>query len=411
MQTKETNVMSSSGMGNAASRKNEYFSMLDLMIVIAKHKRKLVLAPLLAGVLAGAVSLVIPNVYTATVQIMPPQNQSGASALLGQLGGALGGLAGGALGGKTTNETYIGMLGSRTVSDELIKKFDLAKVYETDYPSDTRKALKNATTFINSRDGMIIIEFDDKDPKRAAAVANAYADGLQRLTQTLAVTEAARRRLFFQTQLDQTRDSLAKAEVALKETQEKTGLIQLSGQAQGILEAAANLKASIASKEVALRAMRTFATPNNPDYVRAEQELAGLRAQLAKVETAPNSGNGDISIATAKVPGVALEYARRMRDLKYFETLFELLAKQVELAKIDEAKDSAIVQVLDPAVIPDKKSKPRRSLIVLITMMAVLVLSFCWALVRELVDSAKADQDTSGRFEQLRRSMRWRAES
>lgn len=392
---------------NAVTRKGEYFSLLDLLIVIAKHKRKLVLAPLLAGTIAGAISFAIPNVYTATVQIMPPQNQSNTSALLGQLGGALGGLAGGALGGKTTNETYIGMLGSRTVSDELVKKFDLAKVYQTDFPSDTRKALKNATTFINSRDGMIIIEFDDKDPKRAAAVANAYADSLKRLTQTLAVTEAARRRLFFQTQLEQSREELTKAEVALKEMQEKTGMIQLSGQAQGVIEAAANLKATIATKEVALRAMRTFATTNNPDYKRAEQELAGLRAQLSKVETAPNAGNGDISIATAKVPAVALEYARRMRDVKYFESLFEQLAKQFELAKIDEAKDSAMVQVLDEAVVPDKKSKPRRSLIVLVAMLAVIVLTFCWVLVRELIASSKAEKGTAERFEQLRRNMRW----
>ena len=403
------NVNTSFQSDSVAERKDEYFSILDLLIVTAKHKRKLLLAPLVAGVLAAGATFLVSNVYTATVQLLPPQNQSGASALLGQLGGALGGLAGGALtSGKTTNETYIGMLGSRTVSDELIKKFDLARVYETDYPSDTRKVLKNMTTFINSRDGMIIIEVDDREPKRAADIANAYAESLKRLTQNLAVTDAARRRLFFQNQLDQAKKSLAEAEVALRQTQEKTGLIQLSGQAQGIIEAAASLKASIASKEVVLRGMRTFATGNNPDYLRAEQELAGLRAQLAKVETAPNAGNGDISIATAKVPAVALEYARRLRDVKYFESVFEVLAKQVELAKIEEAKDSAVVQVLDPAVVPDKKSKPRRSLVVLITMLVALVFTFCWVLVRELIVSSKTDQDNAERFNQLSRNMSWR---
>jgi uncharacterized protein involved in exopolysaccharide biosynthesis len=164
------------------------------------------------------------------VRILPPQGQSGASALLGQLG-ALGGLAGGALGGKTSNETYIGMLGSRTVSDRLIAKFKLDEVYETTYPSDTRRALKNATTFTNGRDGMILVEVDDRDPARAAGIANGYADALKDLTQHLAVTEAARRRLFFQTQLDQAREALAKAETALRETQERTGMIQLSGPA------------------------------------------------------------------------------------------------------------------------------------------------------------------------------------
>lgn len=389
--------------------KAEYFSMLDLLIVLARHKRKLILVPFSAAALAAGLTFLMPNVYTATVQLMPPQSESGASALLGQLGGALGGLATGALGGKTTNDTYIGMLGSRTISDELIKRFDLAKVYETNYSSDTRKALKNATTFINSRDGMIIIEVDDTDPKRAAAMANAYAESLQNLTRSVAVTGAARRRLFFQTQLDQAKKSLAEAEVALKNTQEKNGVVQLSGQAQGILEAAANLKAMIASKEVALRGMRTFATSNNPDYIRAEQELNALRAQLSKVETAPNSGNGDISIATAKVPAVALEYGRRLRDVKYFEAMYELLAKQVELAKIDEAKDSAMVQVLDPADVPDKKAKPRRTLIVLITMLAAFVLTLLWVVVRELVSSSAEDRDTAARLKELRHDLQWRS--
>lgn len=375
--------------------------LIDLFIMLAKHKRALVGVPLAVGALAAAISLALPNVYTGSVRILPPQGQSGASALLGQLG-ALGGLAGGALGGKTTNETYIGMLGSRTVSDELIAQFKLAEVYEVKLHSDARLALKNATTFTNSRDGMIIIEVDDWDAKRAAAMANAYAESLRKLTQTLAVTEAARRRLFFQTQLEQAKASLADAEEQLRKTQERTGLIQLSGQAQGIIEAAANLKASIAAKEVALRAMRTFATANHPEYLRAEQELAGLRAELAKVERSANGGNGDIAIATAKVPGVALEYARKLRDVKYFESMFELLAKQYELARIDEAKDSAMVQVLDAADVPDSKSKPRRSLIVLIAMLASFVLTASSVMLKELWQAASHDPRSASRIGQLK---------
>lgn len=387
---------------------SEPIGFLDYLIMLARHKRSLIGLPVAAAVLSAAITFALPNVYTGSVRILPPQGQSGASALLGQLG-ALGGLAGGALSGKTPNETYIGMLSSRTVSDELIARFKLDKVYETEFPSDTRRALKNATTFTNGRDGMIVIEVDDKDPERAAGIANAYAESLRGLTQTLAVTEAARRRLFFQTQLDQAKESLEKAEIALKNTQERTGLIQLSGQAQGIIEAAANLKANIASKEVALRAMRTFAAASNPEYLRAQQELAGLRAELAKIERSPNSGNGDISIATAKVPSVALEYVRRLRDVKYFESMFELLAKQVELAKIDEAKDSAVVQVLDPAVVPDKKSKPRRSLIVLITMFVAFVLAACHALFKELVREANQVASTAQRFQELRAALRLRS--
>lgn len=388
-------------------RNSEPIGALEYLIMLARHKRSLVGIPLAAGVAAAALSFALPNEYTGTVRILPPQGQSGASALLGQLG-ALGGLAGGALGAKTSNETYIGMLGSRTVSDGLIAKFKLDQVYETTYPSDTRRALKNATTFTNGRDGMILVEVDDRDPARAAGLANAYADALKNLTQNLAVTEAARRRLFFQTQLDQAKESLAKAETALRETQERTGMIHLSGQAQGIIEAAANLKAGIAAKEVALRAMRSFATASNPDYLRAQQELAGLRAELAKVERSSGGGNGDIGIGTAKVPGVALEYARKLRDVKYFESMFEVLAKQVELAKIDEAKDSAMVQVLDAAIVPDRKSKPRRTLIVLIAMIAGFVVATGRALFKEIVREAAQDPHTAQRLRTLRALASWR---
>jgi len=375
----------------------EEISLIDLAITLAKHKKLILGAPLIAGVIVALISFFIPNSYTATTQIMPPTQQSGASALLGQLG-ALGGMVG-AAGIKTPNDTYVAMLKSRTVSDNMIKRFKLQAVYKTKFPSDTRKALAGASSIISGKDGLIAVQVDDKDPKRAAALANAYVEELQKLTQVLAVTEASQRRLFFEKQLIQAKQTLADTEIAMKQVQEKTGLIQLDAQAQALIRAGAELKGQIAMKEVELGAMRTFATGNNPDYIRTQQVVGGMRAQLARIETG--------SVSTTKAPEAGLEYLRKVRDLKYAETVYELLAKQFEMAKIDEAKEGSMIQVLDKAVVPDRKSKPKRSLIVLLATISTGFLSILWAFIKEALHNAKKDAETKTQLEALRRSLRW----
>ena len=185
----------------------------------------------------------------------------------------------------------------------------------------------------------------------------------------------------------------------MKQVQEKTGLIQLDAQAQALIRAGAELKGQIAMKEVELGAMRTFATGNNPDYIRTQQVVGGMRAQLARIETG--------SVSTTKAPEAGLEYLRKVRDLKYAETVYELLAKQFEMAKIDEAKEGSMIQVLDKAVVPDRKSKPKRSLIVLLATISTGFLSILWAFIKEALHNAKKDAETKTQLEALRRSLRW----
>src|SRR5712692_7381945 len=177
-------------------------SLLDLLIFLAKHKRLVVGVPFVVAIAATIISLLMSNIYTGTTRILPPQQSaSAASALLNQLGGVLGGLggaAGGALGIRNPNDLYVGMLKSRTVADNLITRFELDKVYGREYQSDTRRELEGRTSIVAGRDGIITIEVDDKDPKRAAELANTYVDELMKLTKVLAVTEASQRRLFFE---------------------------------------------------------------------------------------------------------------------------------------------------------------------------------------------------------------------
>jgi uncharacterized protein involved in exopolysaccharide biosynthesis len=347
------------------------------------------------------VSLLLANVYTGVAKVLPPQqNQSTAAMLLGQLGG-LAGIAGGSLGLKNPSDLYVGMLKSRTIADRLIERFDLQRAYECDTMVETRKALADSSNIAAGKDGLITIEVDDEDPKRAAAIANAYVEELDKLTQTLAITEAAQRRLFFERQLQQAKEGLAEAEVALKVTQEKTGLIKLDDQGKAIIEAVATLRAQISAKEVEVRSMRTFATEQNPEYMRSQQQLAALRAELMKLERAQISGGGDILLPTGKVPEAGLEYVRKYRDVKYHEAIFELLAKQFELAKIDEAKEVAIIQVVDQALAPDRKSKPKRALIVIIATFVAGLIAVVSAFAKEAIERAQNDPAQARRLHML----------
>ncbi|MFZ1910519.1 MAG: Wzz/FepE/Etk N-terminal domain-containing protein [Burkholderiales bacterium] len=398
------------GNNREPARDDESLDVLDLLVAIGKRKRFVLGVPLAAAVLSAAISFVLPAQYTATTRILPPQqSQSNAAMLLSQLGGALGGLGNLAAGAslKSPAELYASMLGSRSVADDLIKRFDLLRVYEEEYPSRARKALERRTDIKSDRSGIITLEYTDRDAKRAADVANAYVDELTKLTQTLAIGEASQRRLFFERQLEQENNRLADAEVALKRTQEKTGLIKLDEQGKALIEAIGGLRARIAAKEVQLDALRTFSSSSNPDYVRSRAELAGLQAQLSKLESSRPARPGDVFVPASQIPESGLEYVRRLREVKYHETLFELLAKQLELAKLDEAHEGSLVQVMDRAIPPDRRSSPKRTLIVAITTLAAAFAAVAWALLAEFFDHAMAGPAGSDRLRSLRDA--WRA--
>jgi len=383
---------------------DDEISLLDLLIVLAKHKKLVLGLPFVAAVLAAGISFLMPNIYTGITKILPPQqNQSGAAAMLAQLGG-LGGLVGGVAGLKSPNDLYIGMLKSRTVADNIIQRFDLNTLYDQKYQSNTRKRLENLTTFISGKDGIITIEVDDKDAKRSAELANAYVDELFKLTRVLAVTEASQRRLFFERQFEQARDNLAKAEAAARQGMEKGGLVQVEGQGRAILETTARLRGQITVKEVQIGAMRAFATDRHPDIQLAQKELEVLKHELARTEGTSSGKPED----QRENKGSGIDSFGLLRNVKYYETIYELLAKQFEIAKIDEAKDSAVVQVMDKAIEPDRKSRPKRLLIALISALAALFIGVLWAFIRESMARVKADPQQASRLLDLKRYLAWK---
>ena len=385
---------------------DDEISLLDLLIVLAKHKKLVLGMPFVVAVLAAGISFLLPFSYTGTTKIVPPlQNQSsGTAALLSQLGGGLGGLAGGIAGLRSPNEVYIGMLKSRTVADNLIQRFDLMQIYKEEYASRARRTLEGLTNIIAGKDGIITIEVEDKDAKRAAELANAYVDELFKLTKVLAVTEASQRRLFFERQFEQARDNLAKAEAAARQALEKGGLVQVEGQGRAIVETTARLRGQITVKEVQIGAMRTFATDRNPDLQLAQKELESMKHELARIEGASGGKVED----QGENNGRGIDSLGLLRNVKYYETIYELLAKQYELAKIDEARDSAVVQVMDKAIVPDRRTKPFRILIVLISAIAGLFISIGWAFVCEGLARTKADPRQANRLLHLKRYLTWK---
>lgn len=341
--------------------------LLDLLLTLAEWKRFILSMTAAGGLATAVIALLIKPQFTATTVIMPPQQQqSTAAALIGQLG-AVAGMTGSAFGLKSPSDLYIGILGGRTIADTLVKKFDLNKRYEVHKDSDARKSLASHTTFASGKDSLIKISVEDQDPNVAAEIANAYVDELQVQINRLALTESARRRIFFERQLDNQKKALADSEVALKSTQEHTGVLQVNTQVESVIRAIAELRAAVVSREVALRALENSATNKNPEVIQQQTELAELRTQLRKLEaSSADSHSGDPFISLSRAPKAGMDYIRALRDLKYNETLFELLSKQYEIARIDEAKEGSVIQVVDTAAPPDGKSWPPRAVLTLL---------------------------------------------
>lgn len=365
----------------------EGVDLLQFAFLLWQNKKTIFRFAVAAGILTALiVFFVLKPTYTAEAVFLPPQSSPGSamSQLAGQLGslgsvGALGGLGG----LKSPGDIYVGILESRTIADTLIKRFDLQHVYKKKRLSDTEKKLKSNSKFVSGKDTLITISVEDHDPQRAADLANGYLDALYEQNGRLALTESGQRRVFFEQQLAREKDALADAEVDLKKTQEQTGLIVPSGQALAAIDAIQSLRAQITSRQVELSVLQQSATNDNPEVVRIRTEIEGFQAQLRKLEDDSSQRTpGNVQAPTAKVPELALEYIRKQREVKYHETLFELLARQYELARLDESREAPLLQVVDKAIVPDKSSGPLRGLLLVAGILLGLILGIGWVFLK-----------------------------
>jgi tyrosine-protein kinase Etk/Wzc len=346
------------------------FNPIDLITLLAFRKWLIGTVTSAWILLGGILCIVIPVRFTAVTKLMPPQQtQSTASMLMSQLnlatGGSLSAMASGGLGLRNPNDLYIGLLSSRPVADAIIRRFNLAVIYRVKDMTTARKALESHTAIVSEKNGFISVSVEDKDRNRAAEMANAYTEELRKITDSLAVTEASQRRLFYEKQIKQARETLIADAFAFEKIQQEKGLVQLDAQSKAMIQGLASLRAQAAAKQVEIDSIRSYSTDQNPELQMAQKQLASLQDEEAHIEKR-SKVPGIAGLGLESVPGAGLEYLRAEHELQYQQALIDMLMRQYNAAKLDESKEATIIQVVESAIPPDRKSSPHRAEILLL---------------------------------------------
>ena len=389
-----------------ARREGKELTLFDLASVLFKWKRLIIAVGASSFIAAIAISLLLPKAYRASASVVPPTQEAG----------GLGSLPAGAertvrlldafTGIPSRADLWAGILASTAVKDTVIHRFDLMVKYRARTIEDARTELEGATTVRKSKEGIVSVSVEDRDPQLAASMANAYIEELDRINKNMVTTSGGRMRKFVENRLEQAKTSLAKAEDALRQFQEKNKAVSLDAQSQTVIEAIGSLKGELFAKEIRLETMLSYTTSDHPEVQVLRSEIEHIRQKLKDLEdgaVGPELAQGttpdlakDIFIPTEKMPALALEYGRFLRDAKMQETLYQLLSEQYELARIQEARDTPTVQTLDRAYPPTKKVKPRRTLIVVAaTLIGVFVASLI-ALSLEYVQAHTSGEERNG---------------
>jgi tyrosine-protein kinase Etk/Wzc len=391
--------------------KNEAY-LIDYLLIPAKYCRMIIYATVIVTVLTYVFLFLGGNEYTAVCRALPPQQNLTLSAgLLDIMGGGVnygqttnygvGGAAARLLGITSPDDIYLSMLKSNTVLNWVIERYNLEKIYKVKNIEDARNALLTNTKITLGKDRVIKIEVTNKDPKLAATLANAYLEELNHLLQQLSAHEAEDRLTFLNKEMAQINVNLSKAENALRKFGENKNVIQIDAQTKGTLDYIARLRAEIDAKEVQIRVMRQQAAPNNFDLIRLETELTGLKDKLKSAELQWDpSCTESVCVASSKVPALGLEYLRLMREAKFQENLYQIFTKMIEIARIDTVKSLTVVQVLDKATPPFRKSN-KRLLPALLAGMATFFIMVFVAFGREYVDRLAEREDEARRLSLL----------
>jgi uncharacterized protein involved in exopolysaccharide biosynthesis len=345
-----------------------------------------------AGLLFSVVvALLIPSRYQSVARLMPPDNQSGsglamaAAALSGQASG-LAGMAGDLLGLKSNSDLFVGVLTSRTVADQLIRKFNLQKVYGARRMEDARKALATHTaTSVDRKSQIITITVTDNNPQRAEAMAQAYLEELNCLVAEVSTSAARRERVFLEGRLKAVNQDLETAEKDFSQFASKNTAIDIKEQGKAMVDAAATLQGEFIAARSELEGLRQIYTDNNVRVRAAQARMAELESQLEKLGGKGESNSLENATlrdplypSIRKLPLLGVTYADLYRRTKVEETVFETLTQEYELAKVQEAKEIPTVKELDPPNLPDKKSFPPRTLIVLLGTMLAFSFGVTW---------------------------------
>ncbi|HKY71752.1 MAG TPA: GNVR domain-containing protein [Nitrospira sp.] len=375
-------------------------TLFDYWQVIARRKWRIAAFCCGMSVAALIVSLLLPKIYESTATLLPQLESNNGLGLGAFLSTDAASSAAQSLGisipgaPAASTDIFTAMLKSRIMADDIIRRFNLMEHYDKQTMQEARLALEAATRVVVSKEKVIKVTVEDKDPQLASDMANYYVSNLDRLNQTLSVSKARENRKFIEQRVMETKQGLVKLEDSLKEFQTRNRTVAIEAQSQAMIEAVAMIQAQIMSQEVQLQVMGTYLSPNNPEIARVQSSISELRKQLHMMESGKSGKEhlpGDrLRPAITSVPALALEYGRLTRDLKVHETLYALLLSQYEQAKLTEARDTPTVQVLDPAIPAERKSRPKVSLNVLIAGILSLLIGTFWAFFREAIDRRNA---------------------
>jgi tyrosine-protein kinase Etk/Wzc len=393
MQTQNTQISNATN----SQMDDDEINLMDILLVIAKYNRFIIIFTLISALITFLYVQRQPDIYTANTVIMPPRaSSSPASMLLGQMSS----LGLGASADTSQSKDTVILLKSHKLAYQVINRLGLQSIYKAKNIESARGILVSGIKIIPNKDGSITIECSDRDPKMAANIANAYVMELDVLNQTIATTGASRTRLFYEKQIEYTNAALENAEAAFKKTQKRTDFTPMELQSGAIRELVALLRSQITAKEIELDRLKDFATEANPQYRKVSMALAGLRVQLANVESANSNPLDGVNNRSLKGGS---DYLKNMRNLKYQETLLEVIKKQYEVARLDEAKDANLIQVVDVALAPEQPSKPLRKFIVVSASLIAFLVGIILAFIINAIDTAKQKPKSFERLNLLRR--------
>lgn len=395
---------------------DDSISLLDLLLVLAAGRKTIFKVTGWFAVGSVIYALLLSNVYTGKTSFIPPNNSqlTAQSAVAAQVGALLGGGGGGlAAALKNPADLWVALLKSDSVETFVIRQNNLMEIFNAKNLALAIKTLEGISRINADKAGLITIEVDNKDPELAAKIANGYITGLMELNKRLVFSQAGQKRLFFEQQLQNARDGLAKAEVIVAEKLQAQGATpeeirkKLKNTPRAADETVAQLRGRIAAKEIQISAMKSYATDQNLELIQAQQELAALQDKLSAVEGVEvNNGqqnsmvNASVQPETPQQTQMAIQKA--IQDIRYYDSYIQILMDQYEQARLDESKEPVVLQVVDVATTPEIKSKPKRALIVIISTLAGFFLSILWVFLRNALNKAEADPETAQKIKQLK---------
>ena len=371
--------------------------ILLLLDVVARERRRILQFVVAGLIVSAAIAFLVPARYEATARLMPPDQSGGMTAtmigaLAAKAGDGLGSMATDLLGMRTSGATLVGILGSRTVQDDLINKFDLRKVYSKSKYESARRLLQERTAIGEDRkSGIITIQVQDRSPERAAALAAGYVSELNSRVSQLTTSSAHRERVFLENRLQSVKQQLDEATLQLSRFSSKNKTFDPQMEGKTMLEAAATLQGQLIAAEAELSGLQQIYGPDNSRVRAASAKVGELRSKLMTMsgnKAAPPEGadgqNTQLYPSLTQLPMLGNTYYDLARQAKIDEAVYEALTKQFELAKVEEAKEIPTIKVLDEPVVPEKKVWPPRTTIIALGTLLAFCLAIAWLALRDM---------------------------